>query len=368
MRRLLVMLGALAAFALAIPRDAAAEQATLPAGIDDTARILAGLKVPDTSPLHSLTSDPGWKQHAQFFDKEWASLEKRQLSKVRAFSEAYIKNPQKTLFYFFSGPDILYGQAFFPKAKTYLLAGLEPVGLIPDLGKIRKGGMGPALAPLKTSLRHLMGFSYFITLDMGQHLAQGPLPGVMPILYVFLARGGNTLTDVSYVSLDAEGKITTFTDVPSDRKNRPRALKITFVGPDKEERTLYYFSTDLANAGVAKSGFLKFAETLGPGDAFVKSASYLMHNSVFSTVREFVLANSRSILQDDTGVPLAFFKPDEWNLQPYGVYTAPIPVFKGNYQPKMKELFAKGNPPKFDFSLGYRWRPGQSNLLQATRK
>ncbi|MEZ5849549.1 MAG: hypothetical protein R3D68_02705 [Hyphomicrobiaceae bacterium] len=368
MRRLLVMLWALAGLALALPRDATAEAAAPPASIDDTARILAGLSVPANSPLHALMNDPGWKQHAQFFDKEWAALEKRQLSKVRTFSESYLKTPQKTLFYFFSGPDILYGQAFFPKAKTYVLAGLEPVGLIPDLAKIRKGRMGPALAPLKTSLRHLMGFSYFITLDMGKHLAQGPLPGVMPILYVFLSRAGNTVKDAAYVNLDADGKVTTSGDAPKDYKNRPRALKITFVGPDKEERTLYYFSTDLANSGVAKSGFLKFCQTLAPGDAFVKSASYLMHNSVFSTVREFVLANSRTILQDDTGVPLSFFKKDEWTLQPYGVYTAPIPVFKHNYQTKMKELFAKGKPPKFDFSLGYRWRPGQSNLVQATRK
>lgn len=368
MQRLLVTLWTVAALALAIPANATAEQAVQHASVDDTARILAGLAVPATSPLHGLMSDPGWKQHAQFFDKEWAALEKRQLAKVRTFSETYLKTPQKTLFYFFSGPDILYGQAFFPKASTYVLAGLEPVGLIPDLTKIRKGGMGPALAPLKTSLRHLMGFSYFITLDMGQHLAQGPLPGTMPLLYVFLSRAGNTIKDAAYVNLDSDGKITTTTEAPKDYKSRPRALKITFEGPDKHERTLYYFSTDLANTGVAKSGFLKFCQTLAPGDALVKSASYLMHNAVFSTVREFVLANSRTILQDDTGVPLSYFKADEWNLQPYGIYTTPIAVFKHNYQPRMKELFAKAKPPKFDFSLGYRWRPGQSNLLQATRK
>lgn len=35
--------------------------------------------------------------------------------------------------YMFSGPDFLYATSFFPNASTYVLAGLEPVGEIPDL-------------------------------------------------------------------------------------------------------------------------------------------------------------------------------------------------------------------------------------------
>ena len=63
-------------------------------------------------------------------------------------------------------------------------------------------------------------------------------------------------------------------------------MKIAFKSKEGRDQTLYFFSTNLSNKGVAESGFLKFCESLGTGDAFVKSASYLPHASEFVTVRE----------------------------------------------------------------------------------
>jgi hypothetical protein len=201
---------------------------------------------------------------------------------------------------------------------------------------------------------------------MGSHLSRGQLNGTLPILYVFLARTGKTIRDVSYVELEPDGSIKPFdASVP---KAMPRAVKITFTSGSGPEQTLYYFSTNLADAGVSKSGFLKFCETLRPGDGLVKSASYLLHGSGFSNVRRFLLDNTAHILQDDTGVPVSFFKEDEWTLQAFGRYTRPIPVFSGRYQSRMKALFEKDRPAPLQFSLGYSWRVGQSHMMLATRK
>lgn len=353
--------------ALAQPAKSDPTAASTAASHDDTAKFLAGLAPAKGSPLEALTRDDAWAQHSRTHGGEWSKLDAGQLAKVRAFSAKHQTADQKTLFYFFSGPDFLYADAFFPKATTYVLAGLEGVGPIPDVSKVRKGNLGPTLAHLRTAMNHLMGRSYFITLDMGKHLSQGQLPGTIPVLYVFLARTGKTVKDVQHVRLQADGTVVPYQH-SGDPKDRPRAVKITFAGGDNVERTLYYFATNLENKGIAESGFLTFCKTLAPGDGFVKSASYLLHGGNFSTVREFLLANSRSILQDDTGPPLSFYKEDQWRLQPYGKYTRPIPVFRHNYQSKMRDLFDKGNPPPFDFSLGYNWRPGQSNLVHAFRK
>lgn len=363
MRRLgsiLLILAAIAAWSL--PDVARAQPA---ASVNDTARYLAGLQPADGSPLADLTNAAAWKSHARFFDAEWAKLEKRQLEKVRAFRATYLTEQEKTLFYLFSGPDFLYADAFFPNATTYVLAGLEPVGPIPDVLAIRPGNLGLNLEFLKTSLQHIMGFGYFITLDMGKHLGRGQLPGTLPVLYVFMSRAGMTLRTVQHMRLESDGKLVEM--APAD-KEKPRAVKITFAGKDGVEKTLYYFSTDLANKGVAASGFLKFCASLGQGDAFVKSASYLLHEKIFSDAREFLQANSKHILQDDTGPPLATYPEDKWTLQPFGKYTRPISQFSGKYQKQMTVLFEKGKPPPFDFSVSYRWRPGQSSLLLATRK
>ena len=98
--------------------------------------------------------------------------------------------------------------------------------------------------------------------------------GTLPLLYVFLARSGKQIRDVSLVNIDGQGELQA--DSPK-AKSAARGVKIVFADADGREQTLYYFSTDLGNSGVKKSGFLTFCEKLGDGDSFVKSASYLMH-------------------------------------------------------------------------------------------
>ena len=91
-----------------------------------------------------LTKDPSWQHHARFFDNAFGQLEQRQLSKIRAWADANLAAPRPTMFYMFCGPDFLYADAFYPKATTYVLSALEPVGLgaRPD-EDCRAAGSGP---------------------------------------------------------------------------------------------------------------------------------------------------------------------------------------------------------------------------------
>jgi hypothetical protein len=329
---------------------------------NDTAHFLAGLPPAADSPLAPLTRDPAWQQHASTFGATFERVEKSQLARVRAWSSTNLTAARPTVFYMFSGPDYLYANAFYPKATTYVLSGLEPVGVVPNLTTLR-GSLAPELAQLRTSLRWILQYSYFITSQMSADLHRGRINGTLPILYVFLARSGKTIREVAPVRLDQTGAV-----VPGDAsgKGAARGVRIVFAGSDGEARTLYYFSTDLSNAGVAGSKFLDFTATLAPGDGFVKSASYLLHGGDFARVREFLLANSTAMVQDDTGIPLAHYDPKKWELQPFGRYAGPIPIFAGMYQAKYAALFKTSRP--IDFSLGYRWQPNESNLLLAIKK
>ena len=100
----------------------------------------------------------------------------------------------------------------------------------------------------------------------------------------------------------------------------------------------------------------------------LKAASYLMHENSFSEVRDFLLRNSKVIIQDDSGIPLAYFDPNKWNLRFFGVYLGPIDMFKQHYQPRLRELYQQSNPPPLDFGFGYRWNYKEANLSVATRK
>jgi len=334
-------------------------RATSAVTADDTARFLAGMQPSADSPLIPLTKDPAWQHHAKFFDGAFSQLEQRQLSKIRAWAESNLAAPKPTMFYMFSGPDFLYADAFYSNASTYVLSALEPPGAVPDLTKMPRGSVDAALHNIEHSLGSILSFSFFITKHMKVDLHAGQLSGALPILYVFMARSGKTIHEVTPVTLDDQGVVHT------DSVGTARGVRITFAGKDGVEKTLYYLSTDLSNSGVKASGFLKFCETLAPGNSLIKSASYLLHSGNFTTVRKFILANSATIIQDDSGVPLGYYNQKKWRFFPFGRYAGPIAEFAGRYQQSYAALFRGARP--IDFGIGYRWRSHESNLLLSVR-
>jgi hypothetical protein len=333
------------------------------ASADDTARILAGMQPSADSPLMPLTKDPAWQHHARFLDGAFAQLEARQLAKVRAWADTNLAAPKPTMFYMFSGPDFLYANAFHGKASTYVLAALEPSGAMPDLLRLPRGSIGAALYNIEHAIGTILNFSFFITKHMKVDLHVGQVSGALPILLVFMERSGKFIREVTPVMLDEEGGVHAGNEAA--RPNAPRGVRITFTGEEGGEKTLYYFSTDLSNSGVKSSGFLKFCEGLAPANSLIKSASYLLHSGNFSAVRDFLLINSATIIQDDSGVPLANYKSKAWRFFPFGRYAGPIGEFSGKYQQSYAELFRRAQP--MDFGIGYRWRAYESNLLLAVR-
>jgi hypothetical protein len=329
---------------------------------DDTARFLAGMQPSADSPLMPLTKDAAWQHHAKFFDAAFAQLEQRQLSRIHAWADSNLAAPRPTMFYMFSGPDFLYANAFYPKATTYVLAALEPPGGVPDLTKLPLGSLSPGLGSVEHSLSSILSFSFFKTKDMKVDFHASQINGALPIIYVFLARSGKTLKSVEPVGLDDKGTLLTGADAG---KGVTHGARIIFAGGDGGEKTLYYFSTDLSNSGVRASGFLKFCDTLAPGNSLLKSASYLLHAGNFSVVRNWLLANSATIIQDDSGIPLAYYGPRKWQFYPFGRYAGPISEFAGRYQQQYTELFTRAQP--IDFGIGYRWRSHESNLLLSVK-
>jgi hypothetical protein len=331
---------------------------------NDTARFLAGLPPSPDSPLAALTKDPTWQSYARRFDQIFGQEDRGHLGKVRAFAKSRLTTPHDTVFYFFSGPDALHAVALFPTASTYVMAGLEPPGNIPPLNSLPRGTALNALGRIASEMNTLLSLSFFITKNMRSQLSSGPVYGTLPVIYVFLARSGKTIHETTFVNLDKDGN----EKPPEEAKNSgARGVKIVFSsGDDGPKQTLYYFSTNLANDGVKTSGFLAFCEKLGAADSFVKSASYLLHSGGFSTIRDFMLDHSASILQDDSGIPVKYFDRSKWQFQPFGRYLGPIGIFAQHYQPQMSEVFRRQSSP-IDFGLGYRWRVNESNLLLAQK-
>jgi hypothetical protein len=335
------------------------------AGPNDVARFLAGMPVPENSSLAPLMRDPAWQAHAAFFEEQFSRLNLRQLQKLHAWQKTYLPEslqPIPVVFYMFSGPDFLYADQFFPKAAVYVLCGKESLGPPPD--PLRIVNLSGALGNLENAMKSSLNTTYFITKDMKVDLHEQNLNGVLPILYAFIARADKSITNVTFGGLNTNGAF------QEGARGGSTGVRVRYTDNQSgDSQTVYYFTTDISDSGVkASPGFLKFCQHLGTGASLLKSSSYLLFENGFATIRNFILDHSNIIGQDDSGVPLAYFDPNKWNVRFFGVYLGPIELFKQHYQPRLRELFEQANPPPLDFGFGYRWNYREANLVVATRK
>jgi len=209
----MVLATALTVSAQEIPQIAprAIPVAPTTAGPNDIARFLAGMPVPKNSPLAPLTRDPAWQAHSAFFEGEFTKLDQRQLQKLHAWTATNlpeVMQPTPVAFYMFSGPDFLYVDQFFPNASVYVLCGKESMGPPPD--PLRITNLSGALGNLENAMKSSLNTTYFITKNMKVDLQQQTLNGVLPILYVFIARGDKSITNVAFGSLNSNGAFEEF--------------------------------------------------------------------------------------------------------------------------------------------------------------
>ncbi len=331
---------------LAILLLAATALPTCAQSINEQARFLAGMRVNDPS-LTQLAGDPRWALHATEMDRSWGRQQERQISQVRAWSQVNVPGSSGSgnVFYMFSGPDVLYAQAFFPNASEYILCGTEPVGILPELATIPQGQLEPALGGLRQSLKTILSFHYFVTKEMRVDLTRNQLAGTTPILCVFLVRLGNTIQSIEYLQSPAPG------------------VRINFTSSTGRSQSVCYFNCNLAD-GASNSAFFNWCAARGPGMSLLKAASYLMHGGGFSKVQTFLRSNSSVIVQDDSGIPLSNFKG--FTVRFFGNYQAPIELFAEHYQAELAEVYQTGNPPDLGFAFGYHWQRERGMIMVAT--
>jgi len=327
--------------------------------IDLTSRLLAGISVPEEK---DITSSENWKKHEQLMIKAWSRYKKSNLRPMRSWSEKNLSdsNRSESIRYPFSGPDILHALYMFPKATNFTLCGLEPVGKFPKSDILRGENSNQALEEIRKILEESLRFSFFKTKDMRAELSKSFYNGTLPIMCLFLSGSGFTISDIDFIELNKDGTISELQDIQSNSN----AVQIRAVHENGRKVLVNYFRTNISDGLIMKSGFLKYLESIPKGKSYIKAASYLMHKSYFSQIRNHLLSNSTTIIQDDSGIPMRHFNQSSWQMKYFGTYTKPIDLFQDHYQPNLREIY-KLESQKLPFGTGYRWRKGQSNLIVA---
>jgi hypothetical protein len=320
---------------------------------------LSGLNVQDSSLLY--------QNYSTSINKAWQKVEKTKLKPIFAFRDSFIPETHKfsTLFYPFSGGDFLYAHTFFPDVDTFILVGLEPAGTWFSNDSLSPEQQENYLSNLNQSLFFSNELGFFRTLSMEKELNQTLLNGTLHPILFYLSRLGFVLQRILPQTISPEGSL-----IPANDSISHFVNTLEFSPPNsKKKKILIYISQDLSNLGLkSRPGFLRFIQQKDSFAVFLKAASYLLHQSSFTTIQKFILDSSHAILQDDSGLPLRNLRKNFDHIQVFGEYTKTISLFNSFYQDDLKSLFQDSSQVKNPgFIIGYNQKFRQTNLIFAQK-
>jgi hypothetical protein len=342
--------------------------------LDDAFAFIAGLPTGAPS-LTAFEAEPAWKAFAAAAETHWRAFDAAVLGPMRNWNDrdfVLARERTESLLYPFGGPDLATAVALFPGAASVVLIGLEPVGSLPELGRLTPEGRAEVLADLGTLAFDFLTRGYFITMDMMDLYSRRNIDGALPVIAFFVKRAGYAVASVQRLSVDESGG---WRETPYERlKERPRrpyGVRIDCFRPGETTlRTVYYFSCDVEDRAFRPGSPLHtFFSGFERMSTFVKAGSYLLHWGNFSTLRSLILERSLYVLEDDTAVPYRFFKRNGWRVTLFGRYATPVKDFTNVEQPDLRAAYEdpEGEVRPLPFRFGYRWWTKVDNLLLAER-
>jgi len=343
--------------------------ATINADIVESAKFLAGKPLSPSSRLFQLTLDKRYVSYVDEIKKSWERLQKKNIDAIVKWrGENLPKKYNKTIFYPFSGPDILNAVAFFPDGDDYIMFGLEPCGDIPAPYSLTKEQVFSGLWGLRASLNEILKINYFITNDMKKEVSTNEFNSMISIIMWFLEQLNYDVINVKNIWIDDYSMVSTMPATTQPNHYIPGA-EIYFKDASGYIRRVRYFQINVIdNSLLQYTNFIPHLESYKRFTTIIKSASYLMHNDTkFTKIRDITLKHSDLILQDDSGIAFKFFSPYEWKFTFFGVYNTPIQVFANRYQQELKTRFNALSKGPLPFSYGYNKGTGRSNLMLAER-
>jgi len=323
-----------------------------------------------------ITGNKHYTDFSESFSKRWSDFDSARIVKLAEFREKELVkeiNPESTLFYPFSGPDILYANLFFPAAEKFILIGLEPVGTLPDFKKAEGDSIKRYYNKLNSSLNAILKFSFFRTESMNKDLKNSEVDGTIHLLFLFLSRTGNGIVSAKPLTIDSLGNkmyVSSFEELKAS-KFKTKGVEILFKTPDNRIKELNYYSLNVVDIALKDNiGFKTYLSNMKGFNTYLKGASYLLHKTYFSAVRNVILNGASTIVQDDSGISYKYFVKSgvDWDYKLFGEYTKPISLFRNAYQKDLDSLYKQKGSTPLGFGIGYNFKDKNSNLMIAKRK
>jgi len=334
--------------------------------VDEMARFIAAMPLPENSRLSKLISNPEYIKYSKNINESWEKYDKNHLAVIRTWQEKEIdKNCGQNLFYPFSGPDIVHAATLFPDVRSFHLFALESPGEFPMPDIKNTSEEITNLKKILSVVGPVLQRPFWRTNDMKVQIGSGKYVGITSVTLFFLSRMNYKVLDAFPVSADENGNLV---KLGIEKAATSNAVAIFYKKPSEDKvRALLYFQGDISDGGILKTpGVKKYIRSLNHFSTMLKSASYLLHLSSFDDTRNLILGKSKCLLTDSSGVPFHYINNTNWNLKFYGEYKAPVSLFSIRFQPDLV-LATKNNPVKLPFGYGYIFGADKSHLILAQR-
>lgn len=348
--------------------------------IDESSRFIAGLPLASNR-LRGMSQNLFYQSHSKRLIELFNRVKSKRLNAMSGFSQAELasdKIGEGTLFYPFSGPDALHAVTLFPNYKQYVFIAFEPPGSFKKFSSRDTTGIPDYLQSVQITINEVTNYSYFITDKMRKYITAEKVDGALPLIGLFLVHTDHTLIGHGKRYLHANGSIDTN---PRDTSKIPvqevNDIYFTKNGSTYIQRLTYIYANLGNGAYAGKIGFTNntplrnYLTSMKGFNTYVKSASYLMHNSGFSEIRNFIHNNAQTVFQDDTGIPFEMYDQNSWDFVLYGRYARPINLFAKRYSPSLDSAYSNPEFKKrpLPFMSGYLLRRGDAqNIYKAVRK
>lgn len=341
--------------------------------ITDIAMFIAGMPVDTSSSLYSLSQTDAWKAFSKRMDEKFELFYNDVDSNIQPWinsSLGSVNDTFKTLFYPFSGPDFINADVFFPDMDHYIFFGLEPPGSLPDPASVTTEHLPAHYKMYEQSIHHIIYLSFFRTHSMKVDLNTMEVDGAAPVILIFMARAGKKIISIKPFRFADDGSLSydsTFNNFQPHQKFS-KGVEIKFRNEnDPRIQTLEYFSIDISDGYIEQNaGIANYLNAIDSSCAvYIKSASYLLHDPFFETIKALLLEKGSLFLQDDSGMPYKYFDKETWKISLHGVYERPIPIFSRYYQKELWEDYHALKNEELPFRRGYA---RQTNLLIARKR
>jgi len=337
----------------------------------ETARILAGLSV--DAEASAEVGDSLVSRYASRVETVWTTYDTEIGTPMADWATANVpRTAGETIFYPFAGADFTTVYRFYPDASRYVLVALQPGGRVPSL--TGAWDEREAIFDFFATITENFGRrGFFITRELNDQFVRGEelvVDGITPVLMVMAEREGFTVESVEPIRVNDDGSGIEVRTENTNYRSTWNSVRLNLTrNSTGASVTVDYLLLDLSNENLqGNEAHGAFITSMTQHRVLLKAASHLLQYTNFTYLRDAILANSPSVLQEESGVDYTLLA-EQFDVTLFGRFTDVNTLFRNeDLQLGLIEAYAAASDlPELPFTIGYRKDAG-SCLQVAVRR